>query len=197
MERSFVITFDDGYRSVYTEAFPILQRYGMSATVFLTVGESPHHATERLPSLGGSPMLSWNEIREMHHWEIAFGAHTLTHSDLTHLPAERLNAEVCGSKAIIEDALGAPVTTFAYPYGRHDQQSREIVGQHFACACTDKLGLITSASDLHALERVDAYYLRTDRLFNLMLSEFFPWYVRTRSVPRRIRRAMRRQLGAT
>lgn len=38
-ERSFVITFDDGYQSVFNEAFPVLQRYGMSATVFLTVGE--------------------------------------------------------------------------------------------------------------------------------------------------------------
>ena len=40
-DRSLVITFDDGFHSVYKEAFPVLQRYGMSATVFLTVGERP------------------------------------------------------------------------------------------------------------------------------------------------------------
>ena len=38
-KRSFVITFDDGYQSVYDQAFPVLQRHGMSATVFLTVGD--------------------------------------------------------------------------------------------------------------------------------------------------------------
>ena len=39
-KRSFVITFDDGYRSVYQQAFPVLQKYGMTATVFLTVGKT-------------------------------------------------------------------------------------------------------------------------------------------------------------
>ena len=53
-DRSFVITFDDGYQSVYDEAFPVLQRYGMSATVFLTVGDTGMAGPDdRLPSLGG------------------------------------------------------------------------------------------------------------------------------------------------
>ena len=39
-DRSFVITFDDGYQTVYDEAFPVLQRYAMTATVFLSVGDS-------------------------------------------------------------------------------------------------------------------------------------------------------------
>src|SRR5689334_25090075 len=47
-ERSLVITFDDGYRSVYEQAFPVLQRYQMTANVFLTVGRTK---TERLPSM--------------------------------------------------------------------------------------------------------------------------------------------------
>jgi peptidoglycan/xylan/chitin deacetylase (PgdA/CDA1 family) len=51
-ERSMVITFDDGYRTVYDEAFPILKRYGMSATVFLTVGENP---PGRRPGGNGGP----------------------------------------------------------------------------------------------------------------------------------------------
>src|SRR5262249_3339422 len=51
-DRSFVITFDDGYQTVYDVAFPVLQRYGMSATVFLTVGEKgTANPAGRLPSL--------------------------------------------------------------------------------------------------------------------------------------------------
>lgn len=189
--RSLVITFDDGYQTVYDEAFPVLQRYGMPATVFLTVGErGPLNSTGRLPSLMGRAMLSWGEIQEMHRWGIDFGAHTLTHTDLTHLPVDRIEAEVCDSKAIIEDALGEPVDCFAYPYGHYDQRSREVVYQHFACACSAELGLITADSDLYALERVDTYYLRTDQLFIVMLTGLFPWYVRARGVPRRIRRAL-------
>jgi peptidoglycan/xylan/chitin deacetylase (PgdA/CDA1 family) len=195
-DRSFVVTFDDGYQSVYDEAFPVLQRYAMSATVFLTVGaKGTALPGDRLPALEGRSMLSWREIREMQHGGIDFGAHTCTHPDLTHLPSDQIEAEVCESKAIIEDALSAPVACFAYPYGRYDPRSRDIVQQHFACASSDTLGLITTGSDPYALERVDAYYLRTDRLFTAMLTQLFPWYIRARSIPRRIRRAMPSHVG--
>jgi peptidoglycan/xylan/chitin deacetylase (PgdA/CDA1 family) len=126
----------------------------------------------------------------MQRWGLAFGAHTLTHPDLTQLPDNRLEAEVVNSKATIEDALGTPVACFAYPYGRHNRQSRDIVRQHFTCACSDKLGLVTAASDRHALERVDAYYLRANLEFDLMLTNAFPWYIWARSIPRRMRRAV-------
>jgi peptidoglycan/xylan/chitin deacetylase (PgdA/CDA1 family) len=136
-------------------------------------------------------MLSWTEIREMQRWGIVFGAHTLTHPDLTHLPFEQIKAEVCGSKQIIEDTLGAPVQSFAYPFGRYDRRSHAIAQQHFACACSDKLGLMTAGSDPYALERVDAYYLRTSQLFEVMTTRLFPWYVRARKIPRALRRAVR------
>jgi peptidoglycan/xylan/chitin deacetylase (PgdA/CDA1 family) len=190
-DRSFVITFDDGYQSVYEEAFPVLERYGMSATVFLTVGEKGVASPRgRLPSLTGRSMLSWKEIQEMQRSGIDFGAHTITHPDLTLLSSDQVKAEVREAKSIIEDALGTPVTSFAYPYGRYNGRVREIVRKHFACACSDKLGLVSQSSDHYALERVDAYYLRTDRLFSMMLTKVFPWYVWACSVPRRIRRAI-------
>jgi peptidoglycan/xylan/chitin deacetylase (PgdA/CDA1 family) len=195
--RAFVITFDDGYRSVYDEAFPVLQSYGMLATVFVTVGErTAARPVGRLPSLSGRSMLAWHEIREMQQWGIDFGAHTLTHPDLTRLSLDCAEAEIRDSKAIIEDALGARVDCFAYPYGRYDQRTREIAGKHFACACSDELGLVAADSDLYALERVDAYYLRTDRLFRVMLTEWFPWYIRARGVPRHLRHLVQRRLAS-
>ncbi len=194
-ERSFAITFDDGYQSVFDEAFPVLRRYNMTATVFLTVGEKRGAGHDgRLPSLEGRPMLSWNEIREMLGYGIAFGAHTLTHPDLTRLTSEQAEIEIYESKAIIEDELNTPVNCFAYPYGRYDNRRRDIVQQHFACACSDRLGLVTAGSDPYALERVEAYYLRSERLFDIMLTNLFPWYIRARSIPRWIRRSVKLSL---
>ena len=188
-ERSFAITFDDGYRSVYEQAFPVLQRYGWSATVFLAVGTNGNRSeSERLPSMCERPMLSWGEIREMQRYGITFGAHTLTHPDLTELSVDRINVEVRDSKGIIEDALSARVSSFAYPFGRYNKVCREIVSRYFACACSDKLGLTRAGSDVYALQRVDSYYLRTERLFSTMLTRLFPFYVWARAVPRQIRR---------
>ena len=195
-DRSFVITFDDGYQSVYDEAFPVLEGYGMPATVFLTVGDKgAAGSSSRLPSMTGRSMLSWKEIQEMQQAGIEFGAHTLTHPDLTHLSSDQVKVEVGEAKAIIEDTLGAPVTSFAYPYGRYNGQVRDIVREHFTCACSDKLGLVRQGSDLYALERVETFYFRTDSLFNIMLTRFFPWYVWACSVPRRVRRALQRRSG--
>jgi peptidoglycan/xylan/chitin deacetylase (PgdA/CDA1 family) len=190
-DRSFGITFDDGYQSVYTKAFSVLQHFDMSATVFLTVGDGAIAKTnDRLPSFNGRSMLNWNEIREMQRWGIEFGAHTCTHPNLSLIHSHLVKEEVCKSKAIIEDALGTPVSCFAYPYGRYNHQVRSIVHEHFSCAYSDKLGLINKCSDLYALERVDAYYLRTDRLFQIMLNRRFPWYILARSIPRGMRRAL-------
>ena len=190
-DRSFVITFDDGYQSVYEKAFPVLDHYGMSATVFLTVGNKDisRHA-EQLPSREGRSMLTWGEIREMRQCGIDFGAHTLTHPNLTRLSRSQITMEVYDSKAIIEDRLGVPVSFFAYPYGRYDQRSYEIVSQRFDCACTDRLGLLKAGSDLFALERVDSYYIRRNGLFHMMTSRLFPHYIWAFNIPRSIRRAL-------
>ena len=134
-------------------------------------------------------MLSWRSIREMHSYGIVFGAHTMTHPDLTQLPLDKVEQEILASKEIIEDALGMLVSTFAYPYGRYNDLVREVVKRNFTCACSDKLGLTRMGSDPYTIERVDSYYLRTDKLFSLTMTRLFPWYIRARSIPRYIRRA--------
>ena len=188
-EKAFVLTFDDGYRSVFREAFPVMKRHGLTATVFLTVGD-PSGPGGRLPPLDGSEMLSWAEVLEMRDEGISFGAHTLTHPDLTRLGEEKTEYEIVKSKEIIEGVLGEPVRSFAYPYGRYDERSMGIAGRFFDCACSDELGLITPESNRFALERVDAYYLKNERLTGLMLSRLFPYYVRLRNVPRKILRRL-------
>jgi peptidoglycan/xylan/chitin deacetylase (PgdA/CDA1 family) len=193
LDRSLVLTFDDGFASVYERAFPILRRLDMSATVFLTVGERPRASpTHRLPSFLGRPMLSWSEIREMSRYGITFGAHTLTHPDLTRLPLHRVRTEVAESKAAIEDALGREVTSFAYPFGRSSRAVRSVVEPLFRCACSDELGFLSSRSHPYEIARIDTYYLRSERLLDLTtrptLRRPLRWYLATRGALRRMRR---------
>jgi peptidoglycan/xylan/chitin deacetylase (PgdA/CDA1 family) len=196
-ERSVVITFDDGYRSVFDVAFPLLHEFEMTATLFLTVGEGPRGASDaELPAMCGRPMLSWAEIREMQGAGLSVGAHTLTHPDLTRLAPERMETEICRSKAILEDALGMAVAAFAYPYGCYDRRSRAVVERHFTCACSTRLGLARAGGDLYALERVDALHLRADRLFGLLFTGLLPWYLRARGATRRVSHVLRPDHGA-
>lgn len=192
-EHSFVITFDDGYQSVYHRAFPLLTQYQFSATIFLTVGEEHSGGPSvRLPPLSGRLMLSWREIREMQAHGIDLGAHTLTHPSLPRLPVDRAEIEISKPKTIIQDQLGAPVHSFAYPFGHYDSQSLEIARCHFDCACSANLGFITRRSPIYAVERLDAYYLRSNILADLMLTRIFGPYIRARRIIRGIRRTLTR-----
>lgn len=191
-DRSFVITFDDGYRNVFEEAFPILQQFGMTATVFLTVGR-PHERriSKRMPSLFGRTMLSWSEVRAMHAAGIDFGAHTLTHPNLTRIGDAAMSFEIQAGKAVIEDELGTAVDSFAYPYGCYNARVKQVVEQLFGCGCTDELGLVHMASDpdRFALPRIDGYFVRGRRLFDLMVTGAFPLYLKSCHLIRAGRRA--------
>ena len=190
-EKSFVVTFDDGYKNVYEKAFPVLAHHSFNATVFLTTGNGGRTGDgDRLPPLFGGEMLSWGEIRIMNDAGIDFGAHTITHPDLTRLSPEDAAREITASREVIERALGAPVTAFAYPYGRFDAQSLEIAAKEFACACSDELGLFTASGNLHAIPRVDAFYLRSEWLFGLVGSPNLPLYILLRGIPRKLRRRL-------
>ena len=57
-------------------------------------------------------------------------------------------------------------------------------------ACTDTLALASARSDRYALPRIDAYYLRSEATFPLLLSPILPLYIRTRALPRAIRRVL-------
>lgn len=195
--KTVAITFDDGYWSFYVEAFPVLQQYGMTATVFIATG-NPHHGAlgGRVPTLEGREMLGWSQIREMARAGISFGAHSQTHPDLRKLSNPDVSREIVGSKDALEDRLGQPVTSFAYPFGLFDARSRALVEEHFAAGCSDALGFVEASSDPWTLERLDSYYLRTEQRFDAFFQPWFPSYLRARNVPRRLRRWVRGVAGA-
>jgi len=110
--RTAVLTFDDGYEDFYTEAFPILARYGAAATVFLPtayIGSSPRQ-------FKGRRCLSWSQVRELRRAGIEFGSHTVTHPQLHAVTPSQLRDEVILSKEELEHQLGEPVQSFSYPY---------------------------------------------------------------------------------
>jgi peptidoglycan/xylan/chitin deacetylase (PgdA/CDA1 family) len=110
LNKPVVLTFDDGYRDFYTEAFPILQEYGFTATVFLPTA----YIDGIQPSLRGKAHLSWNEVNELADRGINFGSHTVNHPQLHDLTFEEIEYEIIQSKAQIESQLNIRFEQSAY-----------------------------------------------------------------------------------
>lgn len=118
-KKSVMITVDDGYRSVYNVAYPLLKKYGFTATLFIYIDY-----------VGVSRQaITWDELRELKRAGFYIGSHSVAHSDLSkRKPAEsrsayldRLKREIFRSKQILDEKLGQNTMVFSYPFGRRNQ----------------------------------------------------------------------------
>jgi peptidoglycan/xylan/chitin deacetylase (PgdA/CDA1 family) len=140
--KSFVVTFDDGYRDVHTNAAPILERFGFTATVFLVASrmDSPSDWAGQEGERAGQ-LLSWHEARDLARRGFVLGSHTLTHPRLTTLDDASAFAEIRDSKLLLQDRLGMPVDFFSYPYSFTDTRiARLVESAGYAAACAGNSG---------------------------------------------------------
>jgi peptidoglycan/xylan/chitin deacetylase (PgdA/CDA1 family) len=117
--KKVILTFDDGYESIYLNAFPILQKYDMFGYVFI-----PTAYVGKLnlwdANLGNKKFrhLSWEQIKEMSKHGFLFGSHSVNHPDLTKLSDKYLQYELKVSKDQLEQKLGREVDFLSYPFGK-------------------------------------------------------------------------------
>jgi peptidoglycan/xylan/chitin deacetylase (PgdA/CDA1 family) len=154
-DRMVVLTFDDGYRNNYTVAFPVMRRFGFTATLFIATGYVGGRNTwYDGPDL---EMASWEELREMSAAGFEIAPHTITHPRLNELPLEAALREVEDSRKEIESRVGAPARVFAYPYGVYTHAlARRLEALDYLGAVTIESGLAKSSHDPLLLPRVNA-----------------------------------------
>jgi peptidoglycan/xylan/chitin deacetylase (PgdA/CDA1 family) len=119
--RPVVITFDDGDASVYTHAFPIMRELGFSGVNYLVFNY-----------VGTEGYLNVDQLKELSlaGWEV--GSHTMTHADLT--KSQAVEWEVAQSRRSLEELLGVPVETFAYPFGEKATNLLTLVRKNYSGA---------------------------------------------------------------
>jgi peptidoglycan/xylan/chitin deacetylase (PgdA/CDA1 family) len=181
-----ILTFDDGYENIFRNAYPVLARNRIPATVFLVPGligsncmfpwdvGKEDYRDELLP-------LTWNEVASMHEGLIEFGSHTLTHPHLARLAPDDIERELVESKRRLEERLGVIINTFAYPggigrYGDFSLATREAVMRAgYNLACTSEIGRNTAASDLLQLRRIFVQGSDSLRTFAAKVEGAFDW----------------------
>lgn len=187
--KCIVLTFDDGYLSVYSEAWPRLMAFGYTATVLLVtdyIGRD-NQWPGQLSSVPVKPLMDWSQVAKMADQGCEFAPHTRTHQPLPLLEAAEIEAELIESQAAVQTHTGQTARIFAQPYGASNDQVDQIVRRHFDGAVSTRLGVVQQDDDLFDLARIDAFYW-SPKLIPHMHKPLFRHYLRFRQTLRNLRR---------
>jgi len=143
-----IITFDDGYRDNFLNAYPALKKRHIPAAIFVVSG-----------SVGKGPKwVSRDEMREMVSHGILIGSHTVSHPLLTDISSDEAFHEIMASRIQLEEMLGKTVDFFAYPRGKrtnYNEAIRKMVEKSgYKAAVTMENGLIGQEKNRFELKRI-------------------------------------------
>ncbi|MFC1964603.1 polysaccharide deacetylase family protein [Chloroflexota bacterium] len=165
--KSIIITFDDGYRDNYLNAFTILEKHNFKGTFFVATDYISSNRVFNWLRLGDESLahsreneeywlpLRREEIREMGNQGACFGSHTKSHCHLNEVEQGKAMEELTGSKEYLEEVLAKPVSCFCYPFGefsRPIKASVKIAG--YKAAVSTKWGSNTLKSNPTELRRI-------------------------------------------
>jgi peptidoglycan/xylan/chitin deacetylase (PgdA/CDA1 family) len=159
-EKSFLISFDDGFRGVYEHAWPVLRQYHWPAVMFLVshlIGQEDAWSKNENPGGLTYPLLNRAEIAEMAQGGGSFHGHSRRHRDLTSLNDAELADETAGCKAELE-RLGIPCRYFAYPYGHFgEREASAVKSAGFEAAFSVQPGFNRPSGDAFRIRRLDIF----------------------------------------
>jgi peptidoglycan/xylan/chitin deacetylase (PgdA/CDA1 family) len=146
-DRPVILTFDDGYVDAFTQAMPILHKYGFVGTIFVLTGPADRG--------GAGEHLTWEQIAAMSTTGMDIELHSREHFDLRNRPNDFLIHQIAGGKESLEAHINRPVRWFAYPSGRYDAAVvRVLKSDGFWGAATTQDGRTHTASGFFDLQRV-------------------------------------------
>ena len=140
-----ILTFDDGYENNYTVLLPILEEYGLKATVYMVTN-----------NIGRQGYLSWNQLRDMQERGIEIGSHTANHQPLTMLDPLKQEEEMKLSKLLLEWNGIHTVFSFSYPNGAFSADMPGMLERNdYLTAVTGDDGLNTLGTNPYLLQRIN------------------------------------------
>lgn len=145
LQKSVVITFDDGWADNYTNAFPILKGLGLTATIFVITG-----------FIGKDKYMDWHQLAEMNNAGISIQSHTTNHKPLSLLKEEEIEYELEHSKKTIEDRFDTQVEFLSAPHGMINTRVIDIARSvGYKAICTSEPGFAHMFSEPAVLKRIN------------------------------------------
>lgn len=157
------VTFDDGYGDNLSCAAPILKKYGIPATFFVTSGfiNTKKVFPWDVDNPVENPIMTWDDVRQLDRMGFEIGAHSMTHADLGRLSLEEARTEIRMAKQQIEAELGKEISAFAFPYGGRSNCKPEVSAvvkeEGFSYCCLGYGGKVCKYSDAFRLHRTYTY----------------------------------------
>lgn len=179
------VTFDDGYRSIYENAVPVLNDLGIKAFLYVTADYIHKGFAYRNETT--SPVMSWQQLRELVEQGYGIGSHTLTHAPLRLCNSARLMQECALSKRILEDNLQIPIRHLSYPWGQHSRRTRVFLSSNglYQSAATIDRGSMYPKHDPYKLRRdlCDPMISVKSMLRLMRMADYFYWLRYLRKKP--------------
>lgn len=145
---SVVLTFDDGFADFYWTVTQLLTERDLPATLYLTTGAVNVPGAPAAGSLlPPARMLNWRQVVTLDACGVEIGAHTRTHPQLDTLSSRWLPSEIVGCRRELEDVLGHPVVSFAYPHGYSSATVRRQVREAGYTSAAAVLNALSSDND--------------------------------------------------
>jgi peptidoglycan/xylan/chitin deacetylase (PgdA/CDA1 family) len=153
-QKGICLTFDDGWKDTYVNAFPVMRDLGIKATIFLIpscIGAVTAQVTAE--GEGTREHMSEPDIREMSQFGIEFGSHSMNHKLFNEIEIDEIEPEVVESKNHLENLLQKDCEVFAYPAGFYTSESQKVVEQAGYLAAFSTIYGPEKLSDIFALNR--------------------------------------------
>lgn len=158
------ITFDDGWALQFTNTLPSLLRHHFRATYYIVV-----NPTGRIAGV-----MTWDQVRLLRDAGMWIGSHSLTHGYLPGMSDTRLREELVDSRRILQEQLGQPITTFAYPGGAFDARvERMAQDAGYTTAVSVIHGYAQRSDEIYRLQRVGVYGVDTQERFIAKVDQSF------------------------
>lgn len=187
---SVVLTFDDAYQDFADTAWPELQKYGWTATVFVPIMPVDRDRPWDCGDGHDRRLMTWTSVRDLAGEGVEMAAHSMRHLDLTALPHAAALAEIMDSGRALEQQIGRRTQGFAPPFGRITATLRRELPASYAWCAGARLARATAQSDVYDLPRIEMWYFRSIEQWRRFVSSGWTPYFALRAGLRAVKRLL-------